>query len=67
MLNHTLIGTCALGTVYSYDWDWRIVIVTADGEKLGADEQPGESRFFHPADDFDTIIDGNTGNMYEVN
>ena len=35
MLNYTLIGNCNLGDVYSYDWSWKIVIVTADGDKLG--------------------------------
>lgn len=66
MPDYTPIGTCDLGTIYSYDWSWKIVIVTADGEQLGADMQDGESRFFHPADDFDTIIDNETGLLHEV-
>jgi len=67
MLNYTLIGNCNLGDVYSYDWSWKMVIITPDGEQLGADVQDGESRFFHPDDDFDTIIDNETGRTYEVN
>ena len=66
MLNHTRIGACTLGSVFSHDFSYTIIVVTDNGEQLGASEGPGFSRFWW-CEDTRALIDGDTGNMYEVN
>ena len=66
MTNHTRIGACTLGTVFSHDYSWRVVVVTPAGEQLGADERYGETRFWF-CEDSRALVDGNTGLAYEVN
>ncbi len=66
MSSYTRIGACTLGSVYSHDFSWKIIIVTAAGEQLGADERDGETRFWF-CDTSHALIDGDTGRAYEVN
>ena len=66
MSNYTRIGACSLGIVLSHDYSWKVVVVTPAGEQLGADEEPGESRFWW-CDTSHALVDGNTGLAYEVN
>ena len=66
MTNYTRIGACSLGSVYSHDYSHTIIIITDDGQQLGADERYGETRFWF-CEDSRALVDGDTGNMYEVN
>jgi len=66
MLNYNRIGACTLGSVYTHDYSHIIIVIADDGTKLGAREMPGVSRFWW-CEDTHALIDGDTGNMYEVN
>ena len=65
MTNYTRIGACTLGSVYSHDYSWKVVVVTDSGEQLGADADDF-SRFWF-CEDSRALIDGDTGLAYEVN
>lgn len=66
MTDYTLIGTCALGAIYSHDYSYLMVVVAESGEVLGAGEVDGFTRFWFIDEEAGLLIDGDTATVYEV-
>jgi hypothetical protein len=66
MTDYTHCGTCALGTIYSHDFSYLMVVVAESGEVLGAGEVDDFTRFWFIDEKAGLLIDGDTAIVYEV-
>ncbi len=64
MTDYTHCGTCSLGTIYSHNFSYLVVVVAESGEVLGAGELDGFTRFWFDEDG--DLVDGDYDTTWAV-